>query len=159
YTDEWYSAPTYMPDGLLLGNDPKLLDDIINYKEPESIPYPWEGLNKSTYGLRLGEFTLFMADTGIGKALALDTPIPTPSGWTTMGDLRPGDKVFDETGKPCNVVRVTEPMTDRICYDVIFDDGTVITADEEHNWFVYSKNERSKGKEGKVRTTAELDRK
>ena len=30
-----------------------------------------------------------------GKALALDTPVPTPAGWTTMGDLEPGDQVFD----------------------------------------------------------------
>src|ERR671916_1242341 len=33
-----------------------------------------------------------------GKALALETPIPTPLGWRTMGDLQPGDPVFDETG-------------------------------------------------------------
>lgn len=67
YINEWFRAPTYMPDGLLLGNNPDLLDDIINYKEPESVPYPWEGLNRSTYGLRLSEMTLFTADTGIGK--------------------------------------------------------------------------------------------
>src|SRR5712692_2238676 len=28
-----------------------------------------------------------------GKALALDTQVPTPYGWTTMGELRPGDVV------------------------------------------------------------------
>lgn len=67
YINEWFRAPAFMPDGLLLGSSPELLDDIINYKEPHSIPYPWEGLNKSTYGLRLSELTLFTADTGIGK--------------------------------------------------------------------------------------------
>lgn len=67
YIDEWFRAPSYMPDGLLLGNDPKLLDDIVNYKEPESVPYPWDGLNRTTYGLRLSELTLFKADTGVGK--------------------------------------------------------------------------------------------
>ena len=35
-----------------------------------------------------------------GKSLALDTPIPTPDGWTTMGDIQAGDTVFDEHGKP-----------------------------------------------------------
>ena len=40
---------------------------------------------------------------GSGKALALDTPIATPSGWTTMGDLQVGDWVFDEEGKPCGL--------------------------------------------------------
>ena len=67
FINEWFRAPPYMPDGLLLGNDPALLDEIINYKEPESIPFPWEGLNRSLYGLRLGELTLFTADTGVGK--------------------------------------------------------------------------------------------
>lgn len=71
YVNEWFRAPPFMPDGLLIGNDPKLLDDIINYKEPHCIPYPWEGLNRSVYGLRLSELTLFTADTGIGKTTFL----------------------------------------------------------------------------------------
>ncbi|HMJ80697.1 MAG TPA: dCTP deaminase, partial [Candidatus Dormibacteraeota bacterium] len=35
-----------------------------------------------------------------GKALALDTPVPTPAGWRTMGELEPDDLVFDERGAP-----------------------------------------------------------
>ena len=42
-----------------------------------------------------------------GKSLALDTPVPTPLGWRTMGDLEPGDLVFDETGAPTPVVAAT----------------------------------------------------
>ena len=34
-----------------------------------------------------------------GKALALDTEVPTPFGWTTMGELRPGDVVFAEVAE------------------------------------------------------------
>lgn len=67
YINEWHRAPVYLPDGLVLGNDAELLSDIVDYKEPESVPLPWEGLNKSLYGLRLGELSLFLADTGIGK--------------------------------------------------------------------------------------------
>ena len=37
----------------------------------------------------------------MGKSLALDTPLPTPQGWTTMGDVRVGDTLFDEHGTPC----------------------------------------------------------
>ena len=29
-----------------------------------------------------------------GKALALNTPIPTPDGWKMMGDLQEGDRVL-----------------------------------------------------------------
>ena len=32
-----------------------------------------------------------------GKALSLDTPIPTPNGWTTMGDISVGDKILSPT--------------------------------------------------------------
>ncbi|MEF9960854.1 MAG: terminase, partial [Niameybacter sp.] len=35
-----------------------------------------------------------------GKQLALDTPIPTPKGFTAMGQLRVGDQVIDENGVP-----------------------------------------------------------
>jgi hypothetical protein len=69
-----------------------------------------------------------------GKALALDTPIPTPAGWTTMGEIREGDEVFDADGKPCRVSFATDVMRGRPCYDVVFSDGSVICADAEHNW-------------------------
>lgn len=69
-----------------------------------------------------------------GKALALDTPIPTPSGWSTMGSLSVGDKVFDENGKPCNVTFVTPTMYNHKCYEVVFSDGAKVIADEEHLW-------------------------
>jgi len=69
-----------------------------------------------------------------GKALCLETLIPTPSGWRRMGDLQPGDQVFDETGTPCNVTFATDVMYDRNCYEVEFSDGIKVIADEEHLW-------------------------
>ncbi len=41
--------------------------------------------------IRRGWRAIVVAGEGAGKALALDTPVPTPSGWSTMGDLRSGD--------------------------------------------------------------------
>ena len=67
YVDEWFQAPPYMPDGLQMGSDPKFLEEIIKYKEPRSIPYPWDGLNSKTYGIRTSELVLMTADTGVGK--------------------------------------------------------------------------------------------
>jgi len=72
--------------------------------------------------------------TGSGKALALDTPIPTPRGWTTMGEIQVGDEVFDERGHPCSVIAATPVMHGRPCYEVEFSDGTVVVADAEHLW-------------------------
>ena len=79
---------------------------------------------------------VFIAGAQIGKALSLDTPIPTPCGWKTMGDLKLGDKLFDESGKPCKVTFATAVMEKRVCYEVCFSDGQKITADAEHQWTV-----------------------
>lgn len=65
YVNEWFRAPTFMPDGLLLGTE--MWDEIINHKIPHSVPYPWQGLNEKTYGIRRSEFVLITADTGVGK--------------------------------------------------------------------------------------------
>jgi FtsK/SpoIIIE family/Ftsk gamma domain/LAGLIDADG-like domain len=77
---------------------------------------------------------LIAGATGAGKALALDTPIPTPEGWTTMGEVQVGSRIFDETGKPCTVLAATDVMHGRPCYEVEFSDGTIIVADARHQW-------------------------
>ncbi|MHB8727563.1 MAG: LPD5 domain-containing protein [Sulfuricaulis sp.] len=86
----------------------------------------------------------------ISKALALDTPIPTPDGWTTMGEIRVGDKAFDEQGQVCEVLGATEVQLNRPCYDVSFSDGTHIVADAEHLWFTIMQ------KKPGIRTTEEI---
>lgn len=67
YQNEWWRAAPFMPDGLITGNDERLKDEILNYVEPRSIPYPWKGLNNKLFGVRTSELVLIMADTGIGK--------------------------------------------------------------------------------------------
>jgi hypothetical protein len=84
-----------------------------------------------------------------GKSLALDTPIATPSGWTTMGEIKIGDQVFDRYGKPCTVTYVSPIRTDRDCYAVTTGDGERIIADREHLWI--AKLDRRWGE--KVHTT------
>jgi DNA segregation ATPase FtsK/SpoIIIE-like protein len=87
---------------------------------------------------------LIAGATGAGKALALDTPIPTPGGWTTMGAIRAGEEVFDEAGDRCVVVAATPVMHGRPCYEVEFSDGTVIVADAEHLWQTSTTTERAR---------------
>ncbi len=69
-----------------------------------------------------------------GKGLALDTPIPTPSGWKQMGELQPGDVIFGGDGRPANVTFATNPQFGRPCFRVKFDDGTDLVADDVHRW-------------------------
>lgn len=79
--------------------------------------------------------------------LALDTPIATPSGWTTMGEIDVGDTVFDSHGKPTKVVDVSEVFYDRECYRLTFSDGGQIVADASHEWYTAAiRNGRIPGK-------------
>ena len=68
------------------------------------------------------------------KGLALTTPIPTPTGWTTMGAVQPGDVVFGSDGRPCLVT--AKSRVKRIgTYVVRFDDTSEIVCDSEHIWW------------------------
>jgi twinkle protein len=69
YIDEWFKAPQYTPSGLKLGRD--MWDEIIKPKNYETCPYPWDGLNAKTYGIRLSELVIVTADTGVGKTSVL----------------------------------------------------------------------------------------
>lgn len=69
FIDEWHRAPVYTPDGLKIGTE--MWDEIINHKDPKSVPYPWDGLNHATYGIRLSEAVIITADRGIGKTSVL----------------------------------------------------------------------------------------
>ena len=71
-----------------------------------------------------------------GKQLALDTKIPTPNGFTTMGDIRVGDTVFDENGQPCRVVAKSDVDDTEQAYRLTFRDGSSIVAGERHLWNV-----------------------
>nr|WP_235892446.1 replicative DNA helicase [Mycolicibacterium hodleri] len=110
------------------------------------VPTGFVELDEVTNGLHAGQMIVVAARPGVGKALALDTPLPTPTGWTTMGEVRVGDELIGADGEPTRVVATTEVMTGRPCYEVEFSDGTVIVADEEHQWPT----------EAGIRTTAEL---
>lgn len=72
----------------------------------------------------------------VGKALDVETPIMTTTGWKRMGDLTINDQVFDENGKPVQILAVSEVWNNRPCYEISFSDGAVIIADEKHDWYV-----------------------
>jgi len=76
-----------------------------------------------------------MKPSQVGLALALDTPIPTLLGWKSMGDLKVGDVVFDEQGKPCNVTYISPVYRGHDCYTLTFDTGETITSDANHRWY------------------------
>jgi len=81
-----------------------------------------------------------------GRALDPATPVPTPDGWTTMGQLRVGSRVFDETGAIRHVVATAE-WENRPRYRVTFADNTTIIADANHEWVM---------RDGRVKRTEDL---
>jgi len=79
------------------------------------------------------KFLLYGGALGGGKLLAISTVIPTPDGWTTMEDLKPGDQVYDEHGKVCNVDWVSEVQYETT-YKLTFSDGSELVAGARHQW-------------------------
>ena len=77
---------------------------------------------------------VFMNAAQVGAPLALDTPVPTPFGWTTMGGIVERDLLYDERGRICQVTGLSPVLNDRPCFEVEFDDGERIVADGDHRW-------------------------
>lgn len=100
------------------------------------------------------EFFYRMVEFGRGivfldEALSVDTPIPTPSGWTTMGSLAPGDQVFGSDGHPCRVISTTPIQDGHPCYKIrLRGKGTTpIVADANHKWLARLHNANTRLRE------------
>ena len=66
YVAAWWNSKTYTPSGVVNAKD--LKEKYFNREKMESVPYPWEGLNKKLYGLRAGELVTLTGGTGLGKS-------------------------------------------------------------------------------------------
>lgn len=134
------------------------------------VPTGFTELDEVTNGLHPGQMIIVAARPGVGKALALDTPLPTPTGWTTMGEIAVGDELLGADGRPTRVVAATDVMLGRPCHEVEFSDGTVIVADAAHQWLTEARASRKSAQaaaigynryknqrtSAAVRTTAEI---
>jgi len=93
----------------------------------------------------------------VGKRLALTTRIPTPTGWTTMGEIQVGDQVFDRHGAICHVTAVTEVELAPESRRIHFGNGVTLDADVDHQWLASSVSMRRYKKGFRVVTTAEME--
>ena len=82
-----------------------------------------------------------------GIGLADDTPIPTPEGWTPLGDIAAGDLVFDHQGRVCTVTDVLHQGVVPV-YEVRFDDGATLLTGGRHEWMTTSDLYREKMRDG-----------
>ena len=78
-----------------------------------------------------------------GMGLADGTPIPTPDGWTTVGEIPVGQQAFDERGEPCTVIGVY-PQGDQPVCRVIFDDWSILVSGARQPWVTLTQSHRAK---------------
>jgi terminase, large subunit len=107
-----------------------------SYGEKDWKAYPFQTAILDAMGSDDIEQVDVIKSARVGYALDLDTAIPTSTGWTTMRDIAPGVRVFDERGQPCTVQYVSPVYVDHDCFEVEFCDGTKVVADRGHRWFV-----------------------
>jgi replicative DNA helicase len=123
--------------------------------EMTGVPTGFTDFDNLTNGLHPGQMIVVAARPAVGKALALDTALPTPSGWTTMGEVAVDELVFGADGRPTVVTRATDVMVGRPCFEVEFSDGSVIVADAEHQWLTETRSSRKSfqsARDGRNRT-------
>lgn len=73
-----------------------------------------------------------------GKLCADSTPVYTPNGWKTHGQLKVGDYVYHPSGKPVKVTHI-KPKTNAD-WLVTFSNGEQIRTHEHHEWTVYNRS-------------------
>lgn len=119
--------------------------------DTERTPYLREIMDSLSPGCAATDIC-FMKGSQIGGPLALDTPIPTIDGWTTMGEIQPGETVFDEKGKPALVTGVSEIFAGRDCFRITFSDGATFIADASHLWTVWDEKKYTARRKRTIRT-------
>jgi hypothetical protein len=112
-------------DGVYFGNEVNTGKDVALNFFSEAAPH-----------------VIMVGATGSGKLLPLETRIPTPEGWTTMGEIKVGQTLFDEFGKSCHVTNVFDIEQTPELYRFTFDDGTEIDSCKDHLWVTYDAKER-----------------
>lgn len=119
------------------------IDELIDsFAETPAVGYPLYDayLTTTTRGARLGKFYLRSAATNVGKAIPDYTIIPTPTGFRKVGDIKVGDYLFGQDGKPTKVLAVYPQEQEKEIWEVHFSDGRVAECCGEHLWEYKYKN-------------------
>ncbi len=124
------------------------ITELVSVGDDRFILHPGEFVLGSTLErVRLADDIVSRVE---GKALALDTLVPTPLGWKQIDSISQGDLVFDDAGQPTLVVAASPVMVGRPCREVVFSDGMTLVTDIDHQWRTTDK----RGRWGLSRRTA-----
>ena len=161
-TGQWEQYGSALPTSPSTRAKVHLLEEKIINEMLENTAYPtagwFRGLKTSpvplalpNYGSATGAKHLaVLGKSGSGKRLSVDTPMPTPNGWTTMGEIKDGDLIFDEQGNICTVVKAHEIELSPQSYEVVFSDGSSLKADAQHLWYTETEASRQSASQAKT---------
>ncbi len=122
-----------------------LYDALHDMVDPESIPRL----------LTAGTIEVAPLAYMRGRAQPVNTPVLTPEGFRSIGDLRVGDLVVGSDGVPTPVLGVY-PQGRKQVFRVSAQDGASTLACGEHLWRVWTRGDRRRGKPGRVLQTADM---
>jgi len=82
-------------------------------------------------------FQVVSSGRRFGKAIHIETEILlTDYTYTIVGDLKEGDEIFGDDGKPTKIIKCHDIYYNRPCYKITFDNGDEIVTDAWHDWIV-----------------------
>ena len=94
-------------------------------------------------GIPEGSFVVLTGQPKCGKSLENSAKIYTPSGPSTMGQMKVGQEVCIPNGKSSRVIGVY-PQGYQDIYKVYFNDGSIANCTLDHNWTVSKNNRQTK---------------
>ena len=132
---------------------------IGEWKTPNILLEPWQKfffMNVELFywkrtGKRRFKAAHLEVPRGSGKALCLETPVPTPSGMARFGDLEVGDTILSRGKKPCKIIGQTKVHFPQQ-WKMKFSNGKTVLASSYHLWFA-----RINGEDERIRGTDEIE--
>src|SRR5947209_3812991 len=129
--------------GKILKNTFEYIERLYERKEHVTgVATGFEKLDLETSGFQPSDFIIIAGRPSMGKAQPVDAMVKTLTGWTRMGNLRPGDALASVDGRPSMVSGVF-PQGPRQVYRVTFSDGRSTECCAEHLWRVHSRDWRA----------------
>ena len=116
-------------------------DGIVFRTITDEIPTP-DQLNieeevKSWFYQSSGAILVY-GPTGSGKALHIDTLIPTPTGMKKVSEIKIGDKIYDKDKNLTEVLDIHQASRKDKLYKITLENGEVFKASGPHEWVVHN---------------------
>ena len=150
YVDNSLGESTNVGEGI-----DTLLEELKQAPELGS-PLYGKYINTVTRGARLGKLYVRSAATGVGKSVPNNVIIPTPQGDKKVGDIKPGDYLFDAFGKPTKVLAIY-PQGEKEVWEVTFKDGRKAHCCKDHLWSYCTGGQQLESKKNRCFLTSTLE--